>query len=211
MKRIVGMVLSLALTTCILTGCAGSEGDNNMSAKPVIYLYPEQETAVTVDLDFDGTLTSTYPTYSDGWAVTAKPDGTLITADGKEYNYLYWEGNNAFDMDFSRGFVVAAEDTADFLEESLAQLGLTRREANEFMVYWLPQMQGNPYNLISFQSDAYTDHAKLTVEPKPDAVLRVYMAWKPLDKPVEIEPQELTTLERTGFTVVEWGGTKVSE
>ena len=32
-------------------------------------------------------------------------------------------------------------------EEALADLGLTRREANEFMVYWLPMMEPNPYNL----------------------------------------------------------------
>ena len=30
---------------------------------------------------------------------------------------------------------------------ALAQLGLTRREANEFIVYWLPAMEQNPYNL----------------------------------------------------------------
>ena len=32
------------------------------------------------------------------------------------------------------------------------------------------------------------------------------MAWKGLDRPVEVEPQEFQPFERTGFTVVEWGG-----
>ena len=41
-----------------------------------------------------------------------------------------------------------------------AQLGLNREEANEFIIYWLPQMQDNAYNLISFQQDVYTDSAK---------------------------------------------------
>ena len=43
-------------------------------------------------------------------------------------------------------------------------------------MYWLPRMQGNAYNLISFQSDRYTETARLTIEPEPDSVLRVFMA-----------------------------------
>ena len=95
------------------------------------------------------------------------------------------------------------------LSAGLAQLGLTRREANEFIVYWLPQMQENPYNLIAFQSDRYTQAAKLTIDPPPDTLLRVFMAWKPLDKFLEIPAQSLTAPERTGFTAVEWGGCRV--
>jgi hypothetical protein len=41
-------------------------------------------------------------------------------------------------------------------------------------------------------------------------MLRVFMDWKPLTEEVEIEPQNLTALERNGFTVVEWGGTQIS-
>ena len=67
-------------------------------------------------------------------------------------------------------------------------------------------MEGSPYNLISFQTDAYTDAAELTIDPAPDTLIRVFMAWKGLDQPVEIPAQELTAPERTGFTAVEWGG-----
>ena len=177
--------------------------------KPVIYLYPEQVTDVTVRLDYDWELTCVYPAYEGLWSVTAAPDGTLTDAKGMEYNYLYWEGVGMAAYDWSKGFCVAGADTAAFLETALHALGLTRREANEFIVYWLPLMEGNPYNLIAFQGDAYTDTAKLTVDPAPDTELRVFMAWKRLDSPVEIEPQELTAPERTGFVLVEWGGSEV--
>jgi len=177
--------------------------------KPVIYLYPEVETEVSVLLDYRGTLTYTYPAYGDGWRVTAKPDGTLTDADGQIYNYLYWEGIGAVSYDFSEGFCVAGKDVAAFLEDALARLGLTRREANEFIVYWLPQMEQNPYNLISFQQEAYTESAPLTVTPAPDTLIRVFMAYQPLEMPVEIEPQSLSAPVRTGFTVVEWGGAEV--
>lgn len=95
------------------------------------------------------------------------------------------------------------------MEDALARLGLNRREANEFIVYWLPRMEPNPYNLISFQEDAYTDHAVLTITPEPDSLLRVFMAWRPLEAPVEIPAQDLPAFTRTGFTVVEWGGAEL--
>jgi hypothetical protein len=95
------------------------------------------------------------------------------------------------------------------LEDALAQLGLTEKEANEFMIYWLPQMEHNAYNRIAFQTEAYTESAVLTVTPQPDSVLRVFMAWEPLDKFEEIEPQVLESFSREGFTVVEWGGAKI--
>ena len=205
MKRLLAGTLTAAFALG-LTACVQQE---ECSAKPVIYLYPEQETTVSVSLDYAGTLTATYPAYENGWHVTAEPDGTLYDENGNEYSDLFWEGENNTDYDFSTGFCVAGADTADFLREKLAEIGLTPREYNEFIVYWLPKMQDNPYNLISFQSEAYTDAAKLDIDPTPDSVLRVFMAWKPLGRPQNIEPQTFTPFARDGFTVVEWGGCEV--
>ena len=187
MKRTILYLMLAALA--LLAGCTQ---DEELSAKPVIYLYPESdakpvdylypeaEMEVTVSLDYDGELTCVYPAMENGaWSVTASPDGTLTDASGQTYNYLYWEGVSAADYDLSQGFCVPGEDTAAFLEDALARLGLNRREANEFIVYWLPRMEPNPYNLISFQEDAYTDHAVLTITPEPDSLLRVFMAWPP--------------------------------
>ena len=205
MKRILFPLCLAALL--LLSACREAEAGD---AKPVIYLYPEEETEVTVRLDYDGTLTCTYPAYEDGWTVTAAPGGTLTDESGQTYSYLYWEGVTRTEYDFSRGFCVPGEETAPFLEDALARLGLTRREANEFIVYWLPRMEANPYNLIAFQAEDYTDHARLTVTPEPDSLLRVFMAWKPLEAPAEIPPQELSGFKRTGFAVVEWGGAELS-
>lgn len=98
---------------------------------------------------------------------------------------------------------------APCLEDALDKLGLTRREANEFIVYWLPLMEQNPYNIISFQTDIYTDAAQLNVNPAPDTLIRVFMAWQASETAVDLPEQELTAPERNGFTVVEWGGTEM--
>ena len=207
MKKVWTLLLSVLV---LLTLCAcGPREEMVAEEKPVIYLYPETETRVTVKLDLSGELTCTYPAYDGGWVVTAAPDGTLTDEHGRTYNYLYWEGEGTEAYDFSKGFCVAGSDTAAFLEDALDRLGLTRREANEFLVYWLPRMQDNPYNLIAFQQEAYTESAKLTVSPQPDSVLRVFMAWKPLARPVDVPAQTLPGFERRGFTLVEWGGAEV--
>lgn len=183
--------------------------DPNACYKPVIYLYPEQKIEVSVKLTLNGELTCTYPAYGDGWIVAASPDGTLTDAKGQTYNYLYWEGQTSAQWDMSEGFCVKGEDTAGFLEDALDKLGLTRQEANEFIVYWLPLMEQNPYNIISFQTDIYTDAAQLEVNPVPDTLIRVFMAWQSADLYVKLPEQKLTAPDRAGFTVVEWGGTEV--
>ena len=186
---------------------------DNLVAKPIIYLYPEEPTLCSVKVTLNGELTCTYPAHGEhGWRdFTAYPDGTLIFPDGKEYYALYWEGVQHTEWDFSRGFCVSGEDTAAFLEWALAAQGLTAREANEFIMYWLPLMQDNAYNVISFQTTAYTDGALLDIDPAPDSLLRVFMAWYATDEAVDIEPQTFHGFDREGFTVVEWGGSQTTK
>ena len=204
MRRIISAYMAVVLIAG-LSGCKFAGDVLGYDEKPVIYLYPEKETSVTVKISFDGELTCTYPAYDDGWEATAQPDGTL-KIDGKEYSCLFWEGKSDTEYDFSEGFVVPGEETAEFLQEKLEHLGLTPREQNEFIIYWLPRMEENAYNLISFQQETYTDSARLEVVPEPDTVLRVFMAWKPLDQWIDVPEQQLTPTERKGFTLVEWGG-----
>ena len=186
------------------------EPDPNVCYKPVIYLYPEEETTVDVQLALNGEFLYTYPKYKDGWTVTAAPDGTLTDESGKTYPYLFWEGKLNADYDLSHGFCVKGEDTEAFLSEKLAVLGLNDSEIADFTEFWVSCMERNPYNVISFQTDAYTDAAQLNISPAPDSVIRVFMTWYPSDEAVDIPEQELTSPERTGFTAVEWGGQMIA-
>ena len=184
-----------------------------LTAKPIIYLYPETPTVCSVKVDLKGEFTCTYPVYGDdGWQnFTAYPDGTLVFPDGKEYYALYWEAIQGACWDFFQGYCVRGEDTAAFLEWALAEQGLTKREANEFIIYWLPLMQENLYNVITFQTTDYVDSAPLEITPYPDSVLRVFMTYYPSDTEVDLVPQTFEGFERKGFTVVEWGGSEVKK
>ena len=185
---------------------------------PIIYLYPESDEQVNVMLDLVGELTVTYPEYDhdEGWTVTASPDGTLTDSDGNTYPFLFWEGELNMNYDLSHGFCVKGSDTEKFLDDALAQLGLSESEASDFKSYWLPLMESNPYNVITFQTTAYDDAVSHSVTPEPDTVISVNMLWYASSEYVEIEPQDLTDInpaldEREGFVFVEWGGEEIDE
>lgn len=162
-------------------------------------------------------MTASYPAYPEGgWNVSVHPGGGMKDKNtGRELYSLYWEGKAAEAAGLKDGFAVEGKDTAAFLEEKLAYLGLTEREAEEFIIYWLPVMQGNAWNLIRFATEEEIGECMpLTITPAADRVLRVWMEFTPLEeKPEGIEEQELVRvdraeLEKTDFYAVEWGGTE---
>lgn len=183
----------------------------NFAAKPIIYIYPEKETEVKVKLKNPEKLTCTYPRYKDEWGVLAKPNGDLIDLKNNRKLYaLYWEGINTVKPNLKQGFIVEGENVAQFLEEKLEILGLNEREAEEFIVYWLPLMEKNKYNYIRFETiDEINENMGLEITPEPETLIRINMEFKGLRKPFEVEEQQLEKVERKGYTVVEWGGTKL--
>ena len=179
--------------------------------KPIIYIYPEEEMEVSVKVGYPDKLTHTYPKYQDEWKVIAKPDGSLVDIEkGRNLYALYWEGKNTERTKAEEGFVVKGEDTISFLEEKLEILGLNEREANEFIIYWLPKLENNKYNYIRFETEEEINrNMPLYINPKPESLIRVMMEYKPLNKKIEVKEQKLETPKREGYTVVEWGGTEI--
>ena len=180
--------------------------------KPIIYLYPQKEEKVTVKLGAPDKITCSYPKYQAGWNMIAKSNGDLKDmTTGKNLYALYYESNNVVDFKVEKdGFVVKGEDLAGFLEEKLEKLGLTEREAEEFIVYWLPKLESNKYNYIRFAtSEEIEKNMSLNITPKSDTTIRVLMTFKGLEKPINVKEQKIVTPERKGFVAVEWGGTEI--
>ena len=176
--------------------------------KPIIYLYPTKETEVNLTLWTPKNLSHTYPKYNwEKWRnVIAQPNGDLKDIETWRKLYaLYREGKTDIPTNFNEWFVVAWKDIIPFLEEKLAVLWLNEREAEEFIVYRLPQMENNEWNLIRFETiEEQNKDMPLNITPKPDTVIRVMMDWKAIDEPVDVPEQQLITPERDWFTVVEW-------
>lgn len=193
------------------TSSGGFDPGSMVEDKPIIYLYPEETTELSVNLGKPENITCSYPEYKNGWNIIANTDGTLIdTNTGRKLYSLYWEGIQSEPINLEEGFVVKGTDTIKFLEEKLAILGLNEIEAEEFIVYWLPKLQENEYNYIRFATmDEINKNMPLEFSVEPDTIIRVLMQYKALDNYIEVNEQKLETPERTGFVAVEWGGTEI--
>lgn len=229
---IISLIIVIAITGIIVyarisedncTGNTNNVNSNNKNtnssirhpiaapAKPIIYLYPQETTEVTVKLGNPEKITCSYPEYKKEWKVVAESDGILTDVKTQRKFYaLYWEGKDMIQPEMTEGFIVKGQDTIGFLEEKLEILGLNEKEAQEFIIYWLPKMQNNAYNYIRFATiEEINNYMPLELSVEPDTLIRVLMQYKPLDEYIEVKEQELATPERTGFTVVEWGGTEM--
>jgi len=182
--------------------------------KPVIYVYPSQTTMVNIKLDVKGKLLFTYPQYLNGWNFTAEPDGT-IKMDEKKYHYLFWDGEVEIkyeNTNLNEGFIVEKENLVKFFEEKLAAMGLNSKETEDFITYWCPRMSINEKNFVHFIfNEEYDQYASLTIEPKPDKLFRVFMFWSAYNSNgnLQVIEQKLPAFQRTGFSVVEWGGAEI--
>lgn len=176
--------------------------------KPILYLYPEDKIDITVQLEKANQIVTSYPKYNNGWKVIASPNGDLYDNNGKYYYALYWDEISNNKIDFNEGFYVTKENAISFLEEKLSIIGLSDRERNEFIMYWLPKLENNEKNLVYFElTEERESNNKLIIKPTPNSLLRINMHIKKIDEKVDIKEQELISFDRIGFSAVEWGGT----
>ena len=195
-----------------------------MAYKPVLYLYPQKERQLAVTLDVEGELGTVYPAperqvqTEEGtrasWTISAAPDGTLTDASGRTYPSLFWDGPVSLTSP-EQGFVVAREDAVPFLEEKLGQLGLSDKEAADFITYWAPRIRANEYTFVSFDASSYAQQVTYSFADEagkqvvPDTFIRVFMTMRKAEASTVVTPQNFaSTPTRSGFTVVEWGGTE---
>jgi hypothetical protein len=186
--------------------------DNTLFKKPVIYLYPEKEMDISLELILkESEFTTIYPKFNDKnkWKVRAKPNGEItMNNSNKKYPYLYWEANSYIQQEMNEGFIVKAENAINFLEEKLEILGLNDKESTDFITFWLPLLLKNKLSLCTFQTEKFFDNIKMNITPKPDTLIRIFLSIKKINAPINIKEQKLERIQRKGFTVIEWGGSE---
>jgi hypothetical protein len=173
--------------------------------KPVVYLYPTEDTQVTVKVGAN--VTKSEPTYDKSWQVLARPSGQLLVG-GQSYSSLFWEGLGWGEYPvITQGRVVATSQVEEAITSDLTHIGLNQREIGDFLEFWLPKMPNTPYTRLTWLQNKEMDKlAPLAVSPKPDSSIRVFLDFNGLDSPQTISSQTLVKMPRAGFTLVEWGG-----
>ncbi|MBI4136511.1 hypothetical protein HY469_00455 [Candidatus Roizmanbacteria bacterium] len=187
------------------------------SCKPALYLYPEQETELTVQVIPNGYITESIPKHGqNGWHVIAHPDGSVYTKyeiPHTKYDYLYYEAsikNVAIPHD--TGWVKMTDQLPVFFADVLPKLGLNEKESQDFLDYWLPKLQieGTRWFITLIDEDEVNRVEPVSFSVQPEYFHRIRFYFENIDHKIAspITTYELpdTNYERNGFTVIDWGG-----
>ncbi|MDR2063743.1 MAG: hypothetical protein LBQ02_03055 [Candidatus Nomurabacteria bacterium] len=187
----------------------GQYGAYGECGKPVVYLYPETPTVVDVKVGAKVRISEPFYDALTGWDdVWAEPNGAL-TYQGQKYDSLYWEGLGLGEYPSVDGVgtVVAQADLFSTVRTQLRQQGLNAKETVDFMMFWADKLPTTPFVKLTWLSTEQMNQlAPLTVSPRPQTMIRVFLDAQGLQQPMVLQPQEFTAPERDGFTLVEWGG-----
>ena len=190
------------------------------------YPRPHEETADTISWDVGN----------------VSKDGTLTLSGGDSHTkcaYLFWEftgnpqspviGIPALFSDPSSTMLTDGAHAAEFLAALLDALGLTPRERDDMVTYWLHSVQGARHLLVRVvKQEDLASCAALSVEVNGKeeksvevSVHRVYLLLHPCDRVEEAAAANMLREPRvpgnvsgefpivrdpTKLTVVEWGG-----
>lgn len=171
-----------------------------------LYLYPEKTQEITIQVK-DAQVFSEVPKSKNGvWTVTADPNGTM-SVDGKKYDkisYGYFGKNVPPPKD---GVIVEEKKLKENLTEIGTKLGLNSRELTDFTSFWISNLPKSPYYFLSFYSkDESEKIVSYTFDPPPDTFLQIIMYFKPIKKPVSVNPPKYPQVSRTGSVYVDWSG-----
>ena len=171
--------------------------------KPAIYLYPLRKQKIDVSLVINGAITVSIPPYNKGWSVMVDTNGTIEN----RYDYLFYENTlNTIELP-NEGWIKQGDVLDAWLDVVLPKLGLNPKEIEQFKVYWLKELDEDAlYEIKLFSLPFLTKNMTLTIDPKPDTLIRVIFNFKVIKEPYEIKLPTIITPKRSGFHVLEWGG-----
>jgi hypothetical protein len=193
-------------------------GGQMMMKKPVVYLYPTTVSSISVQVKVDGSFTTCYPRMhtTNTWNVKASPNGEIFDPrTEKRFPYLFWEATRTTKMsiDLAQAHCVSGADCERFLEDAAKAYAFNDKERTDFVTFWLPVMEHNKFNVVQFLSDSdYSRYADMTVTPKPDQTIRMFMIFQASASAISVGQPTMTAMQRgNGFCVVEWGGANLDE
>ena len=187
--------------------------------KPVIYTYSEKNIDFKINLKTVGEITYTYPNLSadNSWKMKTGENGNLISENGAEYPYLFWEAKqDAASLDLSKtssNEIVAGKELDAYFEKELTKLGFNAKEKTDFITYWCPKfIESNRVQVQFFVDDNCSVIGELNIIPKPDNLRRIYVLFQAdakINTDFNSKPLNVKPIDRNGFTILEWGGSEL--
>ena len=176
------------------------------SEKPNIYLYPQEQMGLDVNIIFPhgGEVTTSIPNYGSGWKnLSIDPAGKI----NDEFTFLFYESQNPDLSQYNEGWTIAQQDLESFFTKNLTETGFEGQEIIDFVDFWIPILTDYPYYAIYPQ---YNEHlskmTELEFSIEPDNLLRLlYSIEGQQDDSLILPEPAIPNFKREGFHVVEWG------
>ncbi|MFC1887203.1 hypothetical protein ACFLYK_00165 [Candidatus Cloacimonadota bacterium] len=174
--------------------------------KPNIYLYPETEISLDVNITFPqkGRVSTSIPEFPAEWKdLKITPDGRIYD----KYDYLYYETEQQPLFTPGKGWIIARKELESFFRYNMKQTGFIDREIEDFITYWIPRFTDSEYYAIYPQYNKQIDPLiKLEFSQQPDSILRlIYLVQECESKDLELEAPVIPVFSSEGFVVREWG------
>jgi hypothetical protein len=174
--------------------------------KPNIYLYPETEINLDVNITFpkEGRVSKSIPEFPAQWKnLKIKPDGKI----NDKYDYLFYETEQLAQFSPVKGWVIARKELENFFRYNMKQTGFIDREIEDFVTYWLPRFTESEYYAIYPQYNKQIDPLiKLEFSQQPDSILRlIYIVEESDSNDLGMEAPVIPVFSGEGFVVREWG------
>lgn len=156
---------------------------------PFIYFenQPEWMIEISIDSEWD-TFTSVTPPFNNSHGWNIKSDGDTVNVDGKETDNLFYElAVKKIQLSRNGENFSSKDELIDFLynSEFFDKMWFTQQQKEDSLGYIIPKIeQANNYYLTILDPESIDTISQLTINPKPDNLLRRYFAIYPTNLPV---------------------------
>ena len=187
---------------------------------PFLYLQNPPNGNISVNIDSERNKYYPKPDFNqeNGWLVESKDD--KLSVNGEEKDNLFYElETSKITLNRNGKNFSSKDEIIDYLNNSdfLTKLGFSEEEKNNSLEYFIPKLkesEDNNYYYLTILSDKSVENiSTLSINPKPDNIVRQYFAVYPTPVPVKTNgefkfPENKTTNE---FTAKETGEFLVEE
>ncbi len=176
-----------------------------MVEKPAVYIYPELPGRFEVELEFGNNivLTASEPEYGEGWNISVDESGLI----DETWDYLFYEIAMRGAPKINQGWCLSWSELPKGLILLTEDMGLNAAEQDDFLDYWMSRLpRKSYYEILPVFGSNLDAWVNLKVTPAPDSVLRFWLFFRGSDTAVNLTAPRIHDFERSGTTVVEWGG-----
>ena len=203
---IICLIIALPFQSCEPEVIDVTECDTCIVAyKPNIYIYPQNNIQLTVNLGFPlgGEIITSIPEYGTGWNVFVDTTGLI---DNK-YSFLFYESIQPDIWQNNYGWITKKSELESFFRKNMADYGFRGKEIDDFIDYWIPRLQNYSFYSIYPQTAKLIEFViKLDFSKEPDNLLRLFYVIKGHNQLQDklIEPT-IDNFKREGYYTTEWG------